>query len=162
MSCWRKHFDKALNSQLLHLKHGIDAREAVDHDGDKCAVTQADEGGFHALRLTVARRVSLDRDTVEQLTGLVGRGRRRLASFDDVFGAAHGMGRINIDHVADDQLAAAVGKNRRTIDQARTLLRASASGEPFDPAALWDPAAKDRGVTVANGMRRAAERSNFR
>lgn len=72
-------------------------------------------------------------------------------------GAAHADRKVVNDH-----LAAAAGENPRTIDSARALLLASASGEPSDPAALWEHSARDRGVTVASGMRRAEERSNFR
>ena len=64
--------------------------------------------------------------------------------------------------MVSDQLAAAAGENRRTIDPARASLLSSASGESSDPAALCEYAAKDRGVTVAGGIRRSAEWSNFR
>jgi len=87
----------------LHLEHGVDAREAVDHHRDERAVAQADEGGFGAFRLAVARRVSCDWHTVEQLPRLFGRQHGRLAFFHDVFGAAHGVGRIHLKDVADHQ-----------------------------------------------------------
>jgi hypothetical protein len=48
-------------------------------------------GGFH------------DRDAVEKRAGLVGGEDRRLALFDDVFWAAHGMGRIDVDHMPGDE-----------------------------------------------------------
>ena len=51
-----------------------------------------------------------------------------------------------------DQLAAAAGENRRTVDQARTLLLAAAGGEPSDAAAVCRHAAEDRGAAVAGGI----------
>jgi len=47
--------------------------------------------------------VSLTRNAVEQLAGLLGGKHGRLAFFDDVFGTAHGVGRIHVDDVADHQ-----------------------------------------------------------
>jgi hypothetical protein len=51
-----------------------------------------------------------------------------------------------------DQLAAAPAENRRTVDQARTLLLAAAGGEPSDAPALWQHAAEDRGAAIARGI----------
>jgi len=51
-----------------------------------------------------------------------------------------------------DQLAAAPGENRRTVDQARTLLLAATCGEPSDAPALWKHAAEDRGAAIARGI----------
>jgi hypothetical protein len=87
----------------LHFQHVVDAREAVHHDGDESAIAQADEGGFEPFRLTIGRRISHDRDAVEELAGLLGRQHRRLAFFHDVFGAAHGVSRVYVDDVADDR-----------------------------------------------------------
>ncbi len=72
-------------------------------------------------------------------------------------GAAH-EGR----HLVADQLAAATAENRRTVDQARTLLLAAAGGEPSDAAAVCRHAAEDRGAAVAGGIRRAQSGSKFR
>ena len=44
-----------------------------------------------------------DRNAVEQRAGLVGRKDRRLAFLDDVFRAAHGMGRVDVDDMAGDK-----------------------------------------------------------
>jgi transposase len=55
-------------------------------------------------------------------------------------------------HLVADQLAAAAGEARWTVDQALALLLAVARGESPDAAALWEHAAKDRGVTVAGGI----------
>ena len=52
-----------------------------------------------------------------------------------------------------DQLAAAVGEDRRTAGQACTLLLAAAGGEPSDAAAVWRHAAEDRDAAVAGGIK---------
>jgi len=44
-----------------------------------------------------------DRDAIEQRTGLVSRKDRRLAFFHDVFRAAHGMRRVDVDHMPGDK-----------------------------------------------------------
>jgi hypothetical protein len=44
-----------------------------------------------------------DRNAVEQRAGLVGRKDRRLAFFDDVFRTAHGVGRVDVDHMPGDK-----------------------------------------------------------
>ena len=59
------------------------------------------------------------------------------------------------------QLPAAVGETRRTAHQTRALLLVAAGGEPSDAAALWEYAAKDRGVTVAGGIRRVQRGANL-
>ena len=64
-------------------------------------------------------------------------------------------------HLVADQLAAATGENRRTLDQARTLLLAAAGGEPSDPAAVCRHAAEDRSAAVAGGIRRAQSGADF-
>jgi hypothetical protein len=63
--------------------------------------------------------------------------------------------------VVAHQLAAAAGENRRAFNQARTILLAIAGGEPPDETALWEHAAKDRGVTVAGGIRRMQRGANI-
>ncbi len=55
-------------------------------------------------------------------------------------------------HLVAHQRAAAVGEDRRTIDQARTLLLVAAGGEPSDAAAVCQHAAEDRGTAVAGGI----------
>ena len=85
-----------------HLRDGADAGEAVGHEADQGTVAQADEVGAcprHAVFLDCFS----NRDAVEEHAGLVGRQDGRLALFYDVFWAAHGMGRINLNNVADDQ-----------------------------------------------------------
>jgi hypothetical protein len=51
----------------LHLEHGINARKAVNHDGDE-AISQADERGFLGCGFA-APGVSDDRNASEQLPG---------------------------------------------------------------------------------------------
>jgi hypothetical protein len=53
-----------------------------------------------------------------------------------------------------DQLAAAVGEDRRPIDKACPLLLAAVSREPSDAAAVCGHAAENRGATVAGAIRR--------
>jgi Transposase DDE domain group 1 len=65
-------------------------------------------------------------------------------------------------HLVADQLAAAVGEDRRTVDKARTLLLVAASGESPDAPAVCRHAAKDHAAACAGGIRRGAERSKFR
>jgi hypothetical protein len=81
----------------LHLQHGADAREAVDHHRDEGTIAQAHEQRFEAFRLVLARRVSRDAYAVEQLARLLGGEHGRLAFFHDVFGTAHRVGRIHPD-----------------------------------------------------------------
>jgi hypothetical protein len=51
-----------------------------------------------------------------------------------------------------DQLAAAVGENRRPIDQTRPLLLVAAGGESPDAAVVCRHVGKDRGAAVAGGI----------
>jgi len=51
-----------------------------------------------------------------------------------------------------DQLAAAAGESRRTVDKARPVLRVAAGGESSDAEALWEHAAQDRDGGVAGGI----------
>src|SRR5271163_2698613 len=51
-----------------------------------------------------------------------------------------------------DRLAAAVDEDRRTIDQARTLLLVAAGGESSHAAAVRGQAGGDRDATVARGI----------
>src|SRR5271163_102388 len=74
--------------------------------------------------------------------------------------AAAGAARADRKVVAD-RLAAAVGEDRWTVDKARTFLLVAAGGEPPDETALWEHAAKDRGVTVADGIRRVQRGANL-
>jgi hypothetical protein len=59
-----------------------------------------------------------------------------------------------IDSLVADQLAAAVGKNRRAFNQACTLPLAAAGGESYGAAALREHAAKDRDDAVASRIGR--------
>lgn len=52
-------------------------------------------------RIVSARSRLLDNlDAVQQLAGFLGREHGCLALFDDVLGAAHGVGRVHVEHVA--------------------------------------------------------------
>src|SRR5271165_6124729 len=64
-------------------------------------------------------------------------------------------------HLVTDQLAAAIGQDRRTAHPTRPLLLVAAGREPPDETALWEHAAKDRGVTVAGGIRRVQRGANL-
>jgi hypothetical protein len=65
-------------------------------------------------------------------------------------------------HTVADQLAAAVGQDRRPIDQTCPLLLVAADGESSHAAAVRGHAGEDRDAAVAGGIRRGAEQSNFR
>jgi len=52
-----------------------------------------------------------------------------------------------------NQLAAAVGEDRRTVDKAHPLLLVAAGGESPDAPALCWHAAEDRGAAVAGGIK---------
>ena len=80
----------------FHANDGADTREAVRHNGDQGAVAQADEIGRVRLGAVFCGRFG-DGNAVEQRPGLVGRQHRCLAFFHDIFGAVHGMGRIDVD-----------------------------------------------------------------
>ncbi len=62
--------------------------------------------------------------------------------------AKAGAARADREVVAH-QLAAAVGQDARTAYPTCALLLAGAGREPADETALWEHAAKDRGITVA-------------
>ena len=59
------------------------------------------------------------------------------------------------------QLAAAVGEDRWTAHPTCALLLVAAGREPPDETALWEHAAKDRGVAVAGGIRRVHRGANL-
>ncbi len=63
-------------------------------------------------------------------------------------------------HLVADQLAAAAGENRRTVDKAQTLLLVAAGGESPDPTALRQHAAQDRDAAVASRISRRAGRGD--
>jgi hypothetical protein len=60
-----------------------------------------------------------------------------------------------------DQLATAVGEDRRPFDQARPLLLAAFSREPSDASAVCRHAAQDRRAAVAGRIGASTERSDF-
>ena len=65
-------------------------------------------------------------------------------------------------HLVADQLAAAVGENRRAVHQTCALLLVAVGREASDAAAVCWHAAEDRGAAVAGGIRRAQSGSRFR
>jgi len=69
----------------LHLNHGADPGEAVDHDRDQSAVAQPEEIRLIG-RLCVIGRFLGNGDALEQRMGLFGRQDRRLAFLDRVAG----------------------------------------------------------------------------
>jgi len=73
---------------------------------------------------------------------------------------AAGAGDADREVVAD-QLAAAVGEDRRTAHQTRALLLVGAGGEPSGAAVVCRHAAEDRGAAVAGGIRRAQSGADF-
>ena len=73
----------------LHGDDGTDAGERVGHHPDQGAVAQAHDG----------RSI----DAVEQDSGVIGGQHRCLAALDDVFGAAHGVCRVDGEDTAGDQ-----------------------------------------------------------
>jgi hypothetical protein len=86
----------------LHLEHRINARKAVNHDGDECAISQADERGFLGCGFA-APGVSDDRNAIEQLPGFLGREHRGLALLHHIFRTAHGVGGVYLDDMAEHQ-----------------------------------------------------------
>ena len=65
-------------------------------------------------------------------------------------------------HLVADQLAAAVGQDRRPIDQTCPLLLVAAGGEPSDAAAVWRHAARRSRRCRRQRDKASAERSRFR
>jgi hypothetical protein len=65
-------------------------------------------------------------------------------------------------HLVAHQRVAAVGEDRRTVDQARALLPAVAGGEPSDAAAFREHAAENCDAAVASRIGGPAEHSEFR
>ena len=87
----------------LHLQHSAHAGEGIDHRADQRPVAQTDQRRLFGFGSVLAFRLSDGLDAVEQLSGLLGRQHRRFALLDDVFGAAHGVGRIHVEDVAGHQ-----------------------------------------------------------
>ena len=79
--------------------------------------------------------------------------RDRLQSWEPV--AAAGTADENRKLVSN-QFAAAIGENRRSIGQARTILLATASGESSDKEAVWQHGAANLGAAAACGMTETA------
>jgi Transposase DDE domain group 1 len=73
---------------------------------------------------------------------------------------AAGAGDADREVVAD-QLAAAVGEDRRTAHQTCALLLVGAGGEASDAAVVCRHAAEDRGAAIAGGTRRAQRGADF-
>lgn len=91
------------------------AREAVEHGGDERAVAQAHQ------------RIS--RNGIQELPSFFGREHGRFALLDDVLGAAHGRGRIEVDDLADHQPV------KKHADGGQVLLHGRVGepdGEPLD------------------------------
>ena len=51
-----------------------------------------------------------------------------------------------------EQLAAALGRDRRTADQAHAVLLAPVGGEPSAAAAVWSQAVQDHGAILSHGV----------
>jgi hypothetical protein len=73
----------------------------------------------------------------------------------------HGARAVAGCHLVANQLTAAVGEDRRTVDKARTMLVVAAGAESPDAPAIWRRAAEDRGAAVAGGIARAQSGANF-
>jgi hypothetical protein len=74
--------------------------------------------------------------------------------------AAAGAAVAGCDLVAH-QRAAAVGEDRRTVDQARTLVPVADGGESPYAVAIREHAGEDRDAAVADGIRRAQSGAIF-
>ena len=86
-----------------HSQNGADAGEAVDHGADERPIAQTYQQGFLGLS-PVTVLPGLERlDAVEQGAGFLGGQYRRLALLEGVFGAAHGVGRVQLQDLASDQ-----------------------------------------------------------
>src|ERR1035437_5792760 len=70
--------------------------------------------------------------------------------------AALGAAQQNRQLVAD-QLATAIGENRRSIGQARSVLLVAPGGKSSDTAAVWKHGAPDRRAAGACGVVEAAQ-----
>ena len=87
----------------LHLDHGADAREGVNHDADERAIAQACEVGRLADLAVSIGGLNDDGDAVEQGARFIDVEYGRLSFLDDVLGAAHGMGRVDFENLAGDE-----------------------------------------------------------
>ena len=75
--------------------------------------------------------------------------------------ATAGAARADREVVAD-QLAAAVGEDRRTAHPTCALLLVAVGGEPSDAAVVCRHAAKDHDAAVASGIGGLQRAANFR
>jgi hypothetical protein len=82
----------------LHPQDRPDTREAVSHETDQGPVAQSDLVGL-VRRSTLLVHFD-DGNAVEQRAGLVGGQNRRFYFLYDLFWAAHGMGRVDVDYMA--------------------------------------------------------------
>ena len=111
----------------VHPEGRLDAGERVEADGDERPVASPMRlGRFADPAHTSSCPVSMT-GLVEELPGLVLVEDRRLALLHDVLRAAHGLGRIQLDDLADDQPVkegVPVGSEQKVTLSPRSLCQA--------------------------------------
>ena len=80
-----------------HSQDGADAGEGVDHGADQRPVAQTNQQGFPGFGPIAVLHGSDGPDAVEQGAGFLCSQHRRLALLEGVFGAAHGVGRVQFE-----------------------------------------------------------------
>ncbi len=117
---------------------------------NQSATPECFDASADSIRKRCSERSSREGEAEHLVLGLPGepgRGSRAPCAGPPRRGAA----RADREAVAD-QLAAAAGENRRSVDQARTLLLVAVGGESSDAAAVWRYAAEDCHAAVASGI----------
>ena len=93
----------AVGEIVLDRNDGADAREAVDHDANQRAVTEAHQPRHFGFRPVRQSDFLDDLYASGQLPGLLLSKDRRLATVHDMLGPAHRVRRVGGENLADDQ-----------------------------------------------------------
>ena len=94
---------------------GADAGEGVDHGADERPIAQTQQQGFPGFGSIAVLHGPDGPDAVEQGAGFLCRQHRRLARLEGVFGAAHGVGRVQLQDMAGDQPVKQNAKRRQVL-----------------------------------------------
>ena len=98
-----------------HSQNGADAGEGVDHGADEGPVAQTQQQRFLGLGAVAVLHGPDGPDAVEQGAGFLCSQHRRLARLEGVFGAAHGVGRVQLQDMAGDQPVKQNAKRRQVL-----------------------------------------------
>ena len=98
-----------------HPQDGADAGEGVDHGADERPVAQTQQQRFLSFGSIAVLHGPDGLNAVEQGAGFGGSQHRRLAPLEGVFGAAHGVGRVQLQDLAGHQPVKQNAKRRQVL-----------------------------------------------